>query len=243
MVDGVELITHPWIALADGDVADVPILHGTNADEGALFAVLSHQATEDDLHTYWRQYGYSDADIEQLSQLYVNNAEYPNTTMDNSLYWWAGQRALGDDFMSCPAQYASQQLSSLQVSGRRKSKTYMYHFEHKPRNQSLTRHVAELEFVFHQKELLAASRDEQMADVMATYWGNFFIAHDPNKDSLGVNISGLSAWDSYEESKDNLIVLKEADDLSMAKGIKTDECAFVIPRLDQIIRGKFSALQ
>jgi len=237
VVDGVELTTHPWIALADGNVADVPVLHGTNADEGAIFAVLSHQATEEELHEYWREYGYSEEEIVKLDQLYVTDAEYPSTPLNNSLYWWAGQRALGDDFMTCPAQYASQQLSLLQTNGSRQSNTYLYHFEHLPRNQSLTRHVAELEFVFHQNELLSDMRDAQMGDVMASYWGNFFVAMDPNVESVGV--SRLAAWNTYEADEDNLLVLREANDVYMANGIKKDVCSFVIRRLDSIIRDQF----
>lgn len=237
VVDGVELTTHPWIALASGDVADVPVLHGTNTDEGALFAVLSHQASEEELHAYWAAEGYSEEEVARLDQLYVQGVTYPATARNNSVYWWAGQRALGDSIMSCPAQYASQQLSALQASGIRQSSTFMYHFEHLPRRQSLTRHVAELEFVFHQKELLASERDLQMADLVASLWGNFFVKRDPN--SAEEEEEGGGVWTPYVASDDNLLVLREADDAQMAGGIKTEECAFFIPRLDASIRSKF----
>lgn len=51
-VDGVELFTHPWISAAKGDVADVPVLHGTNLDEGSMFLPLPFDVQEVIFHTY-----------------------------------------------------------------------------------------------------------------------------------------------------------------------------------------------
>ena len=237
MVDGVELTTHPWIALTNGDVADVPILHGTNADEGSLFTILSHHASEEQLLDYWKANGYSDTEIEELLLLYVDGKVYPDSALNNSLFWWAGQRSLGDDAMSCPAKHASQEISKLISSDNHKSSVFLYHFEHLPRQQYLARHVSELEFVFHQQELLAASRDRAMADVMATYWGNFFCSFDPNIKSVGLN--DIHEWLPYNNLYDNLLVLAESDDLKMASNVKKAECDFAIPRLDSIIKSEF----
>ena len=70
--DGVEATTHPWISLSNGQVADVPILHGTNTDEGSMFCPLNHNATSDQLDAYWRSGGFTDDAIVTLRQLYVD---------------------------------------------------------------------------------------------------------------------------------------------------------------------------
>ena len=59
VADGVELITHHWIMMSDGDVADVPLMYGTNSDEGALFTPFPHHGDADQLHDYWLGIGYT----------------------------------------------------------------------------------------------------------------------------------------------------------------------------------------
>lgn len=157
--DGVEINTHPWIALANGDVADVPIMLGTNADEGAIFTYVPHRIGLDALHEHWRRVnGYSEREIKQLDGLYVTNVSYPEGHA--SPYWYAAERSTGDRVFSCPSKYAAQTLAKLTAAATatpsasatslRFSDTFMYHFEHHPRNANYTRHVSELEYVFHQ---------------------------------------------------------------------------------------------
>lgn len=238
VADGVELSTHPWIALANGDVADVPILHGSNADEGALFTVFPHDGNAEDLAKYWSLQGYTEAEQVDLTSFYVTDKTYPTTYFDNSLYWWAAQRAYGDDFMSCPAKYTSTQLSQHQLKRNRKSDTYFYHFEHTPRNITLTRHVSEIPFAFHQEELINHPADKQMADVMSSYWGNFFASHDPNVESIGRG--HLPRWTPYVTTQDNLLAIVDWDNCEMTSGVKKTECDWVIARLDAQIRANFA---
>ena len=47
--DFVEISTHPWIALTNNDVNQVPILHGTNTDEGSSFFHLKADCDKEDL--------------------------------------------------------------------------------------------------------------------------------------------------------------------------------------------------
>jgi len=237
VVDGVELTTHPWIALANGDINDVPILHGTNSDEGSIFTFFPHDATESQLYAHWANQGYTADQIAQLNELYVVNKSYPDTPK-GTVYWWAAQRSLGDNFMSCPAKYTSQQLSNASISDRI-SPTYLYHFEHTPRHAPVTRHVAEIEFAFHQSELLAHEKDLLMADVMSSYWGNFFTSRNPSSNEVGV--TEVPSWSPYEGNSDELLVIKEANDAHMVSGVKRKECDFMIPILDAGIRAKFAA--
>jgi len=267
--DGVEISTHPWIALANGEVADVPIMLGTNADEGAIFTYVPHTIGEEALHEHWRRVnGYSAKEIRQLDALYVTDVTYPEGHA--SKYWYAAERTTGDRVFSCPSRYAAQALGNLQASTARMHNTWMYHFEHHPRSADYTRHVSELEYVFHQvqrcihlvryilqshfylflliillnfppaiiqTELLKHEKDMQMADVVSSYWANFFSAQDPNSGAIGQ--SPLPTWPVYQSSQDSLLAMVEADEISVVTGLKEQECSFHIKRIDEMIRAAF----
>ncbi|CAE7740383.1 pnbA, partial [Symbiodinium microadriaticum] len=151
--DGVEISTHPWIAASNGDVADVPVVMGSCADDGAIFTYVPHDLTEEGLCAYWQKKGYSVGDIQRLMEIYVQNGSY-NEWEHATVHWWAAQRSNGDKSYTCPAVFASAQLAAQYATEQRSSPTYEYLFSHKPRYANLTRHLADLEFVFHQKELL-----------------------------------------------------------------------------------------
>ncbi|CAM9891133.1 unnamed protein product, partial [Ectocarpus fasciculatus] len=125
--DMVEIFTHPYLALEKGDVKDVPILMGSNEDEGSMFTILPRDATEAQLIAHWTKEYYSAEEQAIMMQMYVTDAAYPDVKGD-SVYWWAGERQLGDISMSCPAKNTAQQLT---LSTSRKSSVYLYHFEHK----------------------------------------------------------------------------------------------------------------
>jgi carboxylesterase type B len=235
VADGVELSTHMWIKLSNGEVADVPIILGTNADEGAIFTVFPHDGTADDLNSFWSLNGYTSDEISVLNSLYVDGKTYPNEEFA-SKYWWAAERTWGDNIMSCPSEYTVQQFAQLQNRGR-KSPTYFYHFEHTPRHSSLTRHVSEIQFVFHQSELIEHKEDSNMADVMSSYWGNFFASGNPNSRSMGS--STIPKWEPYSGENDNVFVIRGAADAASEFHLKADECAFYIPRIDASIRSRF----
>lgn len=75
-VDGVEAVTHPWIALDNGDGAHIPVLLGTNSDEGAALSPLSTNATLLELHQFWSGFGFSEKEIRRHDALYLDQT-YP----------------------------------------------------------------------------------------------------------------------------------------------------------------------
>jgi carboxylesterase type B len=237
VVDGVELTTHPWIALSNGNAVDVPIMLGTNSDEGAIFTTFPHDGDEEELHTYWSDVGgFSEEDIVALTDFYVTDKTYD--TSFASTYWWAAERTWTDSDMSCPSEYVSQQLGAQQSRGDRKSPFFFYHFEHLPRQKAVvTRHVSEIPYVFHQSELLGHPDDLRMADVMASWWGNFFSSGDPNQGSMG--LKQVPKWDAYDAQRDNVLVIRTASEVGTQTALKQEECGFFIPYLDNAIRGNF----
>ena len=240
-VDSVEMTTHPWLALSMGEIADVPLLQGTNADEGLLFTALDQRrrVSESELIDYWKnEKKYSNIDILKLSELYVIGKEdsYPSSGHDNitTTQWWALMRSTGDSLFSCPAKYASQQLS------KRKSKLYMYHFEYASLMSSYVNHGAELPYVFHWK--LGTKSNIDVADMMSSYFANFVINenHDINGQSFEGEMSSLPIWPVYTYDTDELLVLSTPEKTKSVSGLKTKECEFHIAHIDASIRRNFS---
>ena len=219
--DGVEITTHPWIALSNGDVRDVPVIVGSNTDEGTLFTALPKDATEQQLVAHWTSQGYSFAQQDAMLTLYVTQGSYPEVEGD-SVYWWAGQRSTGDIAMSCPAKYASQQLSSLPD---RESAVYLYHFEHIKAGQDYVPHTAELPYVFHNFLQLQTNSDRQTANLMSSYWGNFLISTESSPDAVVAGLAAVPRWPAYDALLDNALLIKETvADTVVVSGLKKDEC-------------------
>lgn len=247
--DGVELVTHPWISLVDGKIADVPVLHGSNTDEGSMFVGLPTTLTEQELIAYWRSFNYSTYGLSRLTDLYVTNKTYPIVPMEvgqeqPTVYWWAAMRSLGDIAFSCPNRATSTELSRLEVEGIRKSRSFLYHFEYLANSSTVpyVQHTAELRFVFHWAGYLQTPSDIAMGDAISGYWGNFLEAGDPNG-MAPTGFSSLPAWTPYDAASDLCLVMPQAgpDAFGMQGGLKKDECAFESPRTDASIRRNFAA--
>lgn len=252
--DGVELGTHPWIALSRGDLADVPILHGTNTDEGTMFFPLPEDVGEAGLVSYWKSFDYSDFEIRQMLGLYVTGKVYPEVPVEAgqaqpSVYWWAGQRMLGDVVFSCPSKYTSEQLSLLQKASKRRSPVYFYHFEYAADGSAVpyVQHTAEIPFIFHMNEEMASRDDKEMSDIMSLYWGNFIIHHNPNAvDCSHTNLRGrwktdgkLPLWPAYDVYTDEIVYLYDSKTIGTTTGLKDAECRFENPRTAASIREAF----
>jgi acetylcholinesterase len=260
--DGVEMTTHPWIALANGDVADVPIVHGSNTDEGSMFLPLPTSLDEIGLIAYWKTFDYSDAEIKKMLDLYVTGKEYPIAPVGGgeeqpSVYWWAGQRMLGDVVFSCPNKYTSQQLSRLRSSGQRQSVSFLYHFEYLADGSEIpyVQHTAEIPFVWHMNYKMKSDQDYAMTDIMSRYWGNFMTTFDPNTiqgaSQSSKNLRGgyltpigtggdLPQWPIYDASTDINLFMYSPDNIGTTTGLKDAECQFENPRTAASIREAFA---
>ena len=235
-VDGVEILSHPWISLTNGDIVDVPLLHGTNTDEGLLFTTLPRKATHEDLMHEWSDVqGYSVDNITKLQQIYglQNYTAVPTV----SRFWWQGQRSLGDKWMSCPAEYTSQKLAERQD---RHSPTFMYHFEHSGYMSHFVVHGAEMAYAFHWNVVAKTEADANVADIVSSYWGNFIVGmpHDVNCKAVGR--TDLSEWPRFSKADGGMvqIILNEGE-VSTSNKLKDDECNFFIRYIDDRIRADF----
>eukprot|EP00605_Chrysophyceae_sp_TOSAG23-4_P000639 GSChrysophyteH1.ASY1.ANO1.720.1 assembled CDS len=231
-VDGVEATVHSWVAAANGDVNRVPVMFGTNRDEGSMFCDLKTDATMEDVSSYWAEYG---GDVPTLTALYIDGKSYPDVNNGATVNWWAGMRSLGDDAMSCPANYAAQQLHT-------KQPVYQYFFEHvskyATKNDGLVIHGSELPFVLH-TDIFGNIKDRKMCDMMASYWANFLLSEtgDPNEHIIGSKL--LPQWPRYTEDNPAVLNVVEYDDTKPVLDLKKAECDYWIPFVDQAIRAAF----
>jgi para-nitrobenzyl esterase len=179
VVDGRILPQQVAALLAQGSVQRVPLLIGSNGDEGTLFVALSHdnlgmplmpdQYRDRLLHLVNGNAAAADA-IEARYPL----ANYPTPGA-------ALAAAFGDGFLACPT-IASAELAAPLMP------TYLYQFTYPDAGFSLPLpvalgafHSAEVQFVFG----VPASRpftadEEELSHQMLRYWTRFAASGDPN---------------------------------------------------------------
>lgn len=234
-VDGVEATVHPWVAASNGIVNNVPVMFGTNRDEGSMFCDLPENASLDELHDLWTLYGVDSDGQNILSNIYLDGKTYPslNGATNN---WWAGMRSLGDNAMSCPSNYVASQLNTRQP-------VYQYFFQHVSNyangHEGLVIHGSELPFVLHMKNIFLNIKDRKMVDIMSSYWVNFLLSKcgDPNEHSVGSK--HLPNWPQYTETDSLVLSIIDYDNIKPIQYLKKDECDFWIPFVNQSILSFF----
>jgi carboxylesterase type B len=199
---------------------------------------LNRDATHEQLHAFWRASGLNSEQIATLDGLYVNGKSYPYVE-DTSSYFWAAERSLGDVALSCSANYVSEKVHATQ-------RVYHYYFTHvskyASKHEDDVTHASELPYVLHFNSIFPLSRaDRAMADVMASYWGNFLISEDGDPNEKHVGMGDLPEWPMYDAQAPQLLSmqLNEKDDVQPVQALKEAECGFWIPFLDAAIRADF----
>mmetsp|Transcript_24100 Transcript_24100/g.40947 ORF Transcript_24100/g.40947 Transcript_24100/m.40947 type:complete len:552 (+) Transcript_24100:90-1745(+) len=243
-VDGVELFTHPWISASEGDVVDVPILHGTNLDEGSMFVPLPYDTGEAGLVAYW-SLSLSKKDIKDLLEIYVTGQTYPTVVIDDvevSKYWWAADRSMADYSFYCGAKYSSVEFSRQHEQGKRASPTFLYNFDYLADGSDVpfVQHTSEIPFMTHDNSYMASKADDTMADLLAGYWGAFMTHHNPNvQNNPSKGGESLPQWDAYVSTSDNLLKIYGPGNVTNMENVNKVECDFFIPLAEASIREMF----
>ena len=108
IVDGDFLPDYPSTLGVQGKFLHVPLIAGTNSDEGASFSVKGLNTTADVYKSlfYWRNYVLSPPSIKRLLELYPNEpfieppyADQSNTTYPSLGLQWRRSAALGGDLV------------------------------------------------------------------------------------------------------------------------------------------------
>jgi para-nitrobenzyl esterase len=180
IVDGWVLPAAVTTIFRDGKQNDVPVLIGSNADEGNVLARPVSAAQ------YREQIG------QRLGELASSHlALYPSGSEEQAR---ASQIAITSDTM------AWQMRNWARVQSRHgKSKVYLYYFTRRAPADAPFQgayHDAELYYAFHNLHLYQQRWEEwdhKLADLMASYWVNFAITGDPNG-------RDLPAWQPYDDA-------------------------------------------
>ncbi|HWF11406.1 MAG TPA: carboxylesterase family protein [Bryobacteraceae bacterium] len=195
IVDGYFLPEDVGKVFAEGKQNDVPVLLGSNKDEGTFF--LQPTTAAKFVEAARRRYG-DQADA-YLKLYPANTDEEANASQ---------LAAFRDELGWVMRNWASLQTKTGQ------SKAYLYYFTHEPpqaqgtsprggRGSGAT-HGAEAAYVF--ENLLGArpwtDLDHQLADTISSYWVNFAANVDPNG-------KGLPAWPAFNGRKNERMVLGE----------------------------------
>ncbi|MBV8846290.1 MAG: carboxylesterase family protein [Bryobacterales bacterium] len=192
VIDGYFLPDDPANIFAQGKQNDVPLIAGSNKDEGTFFlqTVTAEQWVQRSRQKFG---GMADAFLKLYpagSDEEANRSQYA---------------AFRDELAFVMRNWAAVQSKS------GKSKAYLYYFTHEPpvnggraptATVTLARegatHGGEAPYIFQN---LLGNRpwndvDRQVADTMSSYWVNFAISGNPNG-------KGLPDWPAFDEKKNN----------------------------------------
>ena len=186
VVDGVLLTAPPIQMLHEGKVQGgpkVPILMGSNSDEGTTF--LTDSIYDEDSLRDWCNRTFGNTTGVQVAAHYI--AEKPPVDPadpDASREWWAdaADDIIGDFVMRCPTRDAAEALAS------QGHDVFMYNFVHQPAESvnwpTGTRdlgafHGAEVPFVFFDTFELEGG-EVALSSAMSQYWTNMASSGDPN---------------------------------------------------------------
>jgi para-nitrobenzyl esterase len=209
VVGGPDLPGQPRARVASGDFAKVPILAGSNGDEGSLLRFLAFPGGVDAARyeTFVKTVFLILAG-QVLERYPAASYESPTKALD---------ALLGDFVFVCPTRRTLRAAAGAKVPVR------AYRFLHAPGFLPLpgagAYHTAELPFVFHSLPDWFSFTTEQdsLAKAMGGYWARFARTGDPGTES------GM-AWPAYDAGDDRHLVLDLT--LGTATGYSGDACDF-----------------
>jgi para-nitrobenzyl esterase len=209
-VDGDNLPEEPLDLFAAGSFAHVPLLVGSNGDEGTLFFALGQPIADDAAYK-----AVLDSFYPGKSDLIL--AQYPSAKYGSAQA--AVARVFGDAVFVCPSRRAARTYSKAGVP------TYLYHFTYADKAAAIPNlgsfHSSELPFVFGnpsqlQPENLDAPARALSASIMG-YWGRFAAGGDPGGE-------GALAFPKYDAATDQNLTLDLT--ISANTGLAKGECDF-----------------
>ena len=197
VTDGDVVPKPPAVLLAAGEFPRMPVLLGSNKDEGTLFTLKAKIKTEEQYAEAVRKRAPHSA--EAILALYpASDFASPKAAFD---------QLMGDAVFGCPARRLAHTLSE------RGEPVYAYVFTFAPKNafgsffgrflKLGAYHSAELPFVFglsRGRYALDSEPERALSSTMRGYWTRFAARGDPNGE-------GAPAWPAYQTKEEPTLVL------------------------------------
>lgn len=181
-VDGWVIPDQPAVLFEAGRFNAVPLIAGTNRDEGSVFR---GQLKVDDVAGFQRWV----------------RARFPRFADDILATYPVAAHDQVDDAINhilTDANYASPARSVVRAVSRRNTQAYLYQFTRvRPAVRNRTTHGLEIIYVFDNLHIAAGieEQDKHLAKAMSNYWVHFAATGNPNG-------KGLVTWPAYNASTD-----------------------------------------
>jgi len=170
VIDGVEVLGDPLTLAAAGAINNVPVLLGSNGDEGTIFSTFP--AT---LNAAEYDYAINEVFGPQLGPLLL--AQYPLSAYPDS--YQASARLIGEMMFNCPARQSAKWMVQGRANLLHPQPVYVYFFNY---TSELTKQIApqlgsfhgsELYLVFDDAQYLVTPQEVQLGKAMVSLWTMF----------------------------------------------------------------------
>jgi len=195
VVDGVELTALPAELAAQGLYNKVPVLLGTNKDEGTVFIGYLGVNVSAAEFAIWVKLSFPTLYQQVLDMYPLANYSSP---------YWAASAMWGDSQMTCPARRTARWLSDPRLNP---VPVYLYYFTHAMDYMAQSDpylgcfHGSDIYFVFHVVDpYLIGAGEPQLSDYFVQYWSNFASEGNPNGNLL-------AWWPAYDVEQDTSLDL------------------------------------
>lgn len=207
-VDGQLVPESPSASFARGAQHDVPVLVGSNADEGNLFLSRMKLATVDEYEAWLTRLFGPHAD--EVLALYPVAAEEDIQA--------ACSRILTEMGFAATARFVA-----ASTSGLKQSQAFLYQFSRVPLSIPLPGaptgafHGLEIPYVFGAADLFGVSNpvDQALSERIMSYWTSFASRGDPNH-------AEVPMWPAYDTASDEYLEL--GDDIVVGRNLYKEAC-------------------
>eukprot|EP00943_MAST-04B_sp_MAST-4B-sp1_P005223 g5223.t1 len=214
VVDGVELLDDPLNCLKKGQVNRVPVLLGSNKDEGTEFVKPKEDKMTLPLYKDFLNKSFGATLAPEVL------AMYPAPKYSSP--WRAAVDALGDEAMSCPARETARYLSDAKLP------VFLYFFVHELNWLKIDSkegkalgvfHGSELIFVFNKALVLLGKEEKALANSFGEWWTSFAINGSPTSKTAGIT------WPVYTRANDMHMEI-DTGKSTVKSGLKKSVCDF-----------------
>lgn len=217
-VDNVELFEHPFDLALEQKVPDVPLVLGTNTDDGAEFFSELNLTSEEFPGRFMEKFAGPGASAAE--KLYAS--EVHPTLQGLGDGWWDAERVVTDQNFFCTTRRTAQRLAQ-------KRPVFQYLFNHSAKNGPVVSHNDELPFVWRGLKMHLSTEEWKLSAEVAMSWYHFAATGNPSTDVL--------TWPQIQGQAPTLMlkfqVASQGGNEVMDAGYRDEQCNFMIGWLNR----------